>query len=47
MKDKLVPVAKICGVEKSKIVKMREIKATKLTNEERVKEISTSSPIKC
>jgi len=27
--------------------KTREIKATKLTNEERVKEISTGSSIKC
>lgn len=47
MKDKLVPGTKIYGVEKCKIVKTREVKATKLTNEERVQDISTGSSIKC
>jgi hypothetical protein len=47
MKSTLVPVPKIYGVEKRKIVETRDIKAAKLTNEERVKEISTGSPIKC
>jgi hypothetical protein len=47
MKGKLVPVTKIYGVEKSKIVETREMKAANLTNEERVKEISTGSSIKC
>jgi hypothetical protein len=46
MKDKLVPVTKIYGVEKRKNVKTREKNATKLTNEERVKEISTGLSIK-
>jgi hypothetical protein len=47
MKGKLVPVTKIYGVEKRKIVERREIKAAKLTNEEKAKEISTGSSIKC
>jgi len=47
MKSKLVPVTKIYGFEKLKIVERREIKTAKLTNEERVKEISTGSTIKC
>lgn len=46
MKDKMVSVTKIYGAEKSKFVKTDEIKTTKLTNEERVKETSIGSLIK-